>query len=44
MKKMNKYVTPEIEVIMIEAEDVCTISAQETGDVTSKSWTQIWEA
>ena len=43
MKKMNKYVTPEIEVIMIEAEDVCTLSVAE-GDVTSKTWTQIWEA
>ena len=43
MKEMKKYVSPEIEVILIEAEDVCTLSVAE-GDVKPTSWVELWQA
>ena len=41
MKKL--YNTPEIEVILIEAEDVCTLSVVE-GNPEGYEWSSIWEA
>ena len=45
MKKL--YNTPEIEVILIEADDVCTVSGVGDGDeqnIKTVGWVDLWQA
>ena len=40
--KKNFYSQPEIEVVLVSDEDICTVSPVGSGDEDPKSWGDIW--
>ncbi len=46
MKKMNTFMEPEIEIIFIASEDICSVSpfvkGAETGNAEIKNWGAMW--
>ena len=42
MKKMI-YVNPEIEIVLVASEDICSLSEYAQGGTSSFNWATMWE-